>query len=203
MDDRLTVYIVDDDASIRDSLALLLGLRGFRCACFADAESFLGACSDDWTGCVVADLRLPGQSGLEMQRALHERGNRLPFLVITAHGDIAAARDAFKLDAVDFIEKPFDDNALIGAIESAFQRETARLEHETTLRTREAALAVLTEREHEVAELLVLGHRPETRDQPADRRSAQGADLRQDPGARSGRPDPHPQHGLSPPSTWG
>lgn len=116
---RDTVFIVDDDASVRDSLALLLSLRGYVTASFASAEDFLGALQPDWRGCVVVDIRMPGMSGLELQRCLLERGPTLPVIVITAHGDVAAARQAFLADAVDFIEKPFDGKQLIDAIENA------------------------------------------------------------------------------------
>ena len=153
----LTVYIVDDDASIRDSLGLLLGLRGYRSAHFASAEDFLAAWSEGWTGCVVADLRMPGMDGLALQEELRRRGSALPFVIITAHGDVSAARAAFKADAVDFIEKPFDEAGPIAAIESAFRREASRLERESAGSARSRALDRLTPREREVASLLSEG----------------------------------------------
>jgi len=144
----LTVYIVDDDAAVRDSLALMLGLAGYRTALFADAEAFLAAWSADWAGCVVADLRLPGKSGLELQSELRARNASLPVVIMTAHGDVPSARTAFQADAVDFLEKPFDHAHLRAAIETAFTREGARLE-----RAGDAAkLATLTGREREVLE---------------------------------------------------
>jgi len=144
----LTVYIVDDDASVRDSLALMLGLAGYRTALFADAESFLVALRPDWSGCVLADLRLPGKSGLELQAALASAGVGLPVVIITAHGDVPAARAAFRADAVDFIEKPFDQAQLVAAIESAFSRETLRQRRASE----KERLATLTAREREVLE---------------------------------------------------
>lgn len=153
----LTVYIVDDDASVRDSLGLLLGLRGYRCAPFATAEHFLEALRPDWSGCVLVDLRMPGMDGLEVQRELERRGSVLPVIVITAHGDVAAARTAFRQRAVDFLEKPFDDAVAMAAIESAFAREQARLESQAEEESRRGALAALTSREREVAELLASG----------------------------------------------
>jgi len=144
----LTVYIVDDDASVRDSLALMLGLAGYSTALYADAEAFLAAWHKDWAGCVVADLRLPGKSGLELQAELRARGAALPVIIMTAHGDVPSARTAFQAQAVDFLEKPFDHAQLRGAIDTAFSREGARLE-----RTGDAAkLASLTQREREVLE---------------------------------------------------
>jgi len=148
MRDDLTVYVVDDDAGVRDSLALMLGLSGYRTALFAHAEGFLAAWRSEWAGCVVADLRLPGKSGLELQAALRARGSTLPFIIITAHGDVPSARTAFQAEAVDFLEKPFDHAQLRAAIDTAFSREGARL-----ARAGDAAkLAALTAREREVLE---------------------------------------------------
>ena len=123
----LTVYIVDDDAAVRDSLSLMLGLAGYATRLFADAESFLGAWDTSWAGCVVADLRLPGKSGLELQAELRARGSGLPFIVMTAHGDVPSARTAFQAQAIDFLEKPFQHAQLLEALKSAFSREHARL----------------------------------------------------------------------------
>ena len=148
----LVVYVVDDDASIRDSLALMLGLGGYSTRLFADAESFLLAFEAHWAGCVVADLRLPGMSGIELQSQLRERGSRLPFVIITAHGDVPAARTAFRAQAVDFIEKPFDDAHLRAAIEAAFGLERERIEGSEMRRADRQKLARLTSREREVLE---------------------------------------------------
>ncbi|HET9735969.1 MAG TPA: response regulator [Burkholderiales bacterium] len=142
----LTVYIVDDDASVRDSLALMLGLAGYRTAFFADAEAFLAAWRADWAGCVIADLRLPGASGIELQAEMHRRGSPLPFIIITAHGDVPAARAAFRADAVDFLEKPFDHEQLRAAIGNAFSKENLRLRRAADA----GRLGLLTAREREV-----------------------------------------------------
>ena len=153
----LVVYVVDDDASIRDSLALMLGLAGYATRLFADAESFLVAFQPGWSGCVVADLRLPGLSGTELQARVRERGSAIPFVIITAHGDVPAARAAFLGQAVDFIEKPFDDAQLRGAIDTAFALETQRLGSADLRREDDAKLARLTVREREVLEHAVGG----------------------------------------------
>lgn len=144
------VYVVDDDASIRDSLALMLGLAGYATRLFADAESFLAAFEPRWTGCVVADLRLPGLTGLELQRQVQARGSAIPFVIITAHGDVPAARAAFRANAVDFIEKPFDDAQLRGAIDAAFALEDKRAGSAQERRAVAEKLARLTPREREV-----------------------------------------------------
>jgi FixJ family two-component response regulator len=119
---RRTVFIVDDDAAVRDSLSLLLSLRGFVTAIFASAEDFLRVLESHWRGCVVADIRMPGMSGLQMQQVLAAHPGKLPVIIITGHGDIDAARQALKASAVDFLEKPFDDERLVAAIEVALQR---------------------------------------------------------------------------------
>jgi FixJ family two-component response regulator len=144
--DSLTVYIVEDDAAVRDSLALMLGIAGYRTVLYADAEAFLAAWKADWAGCVIADLKLPGASGLELQAEASRRGSNLPFIIITAHGDVPAARAAFRADAVDFLEKPFDHAVLRTAIQTAFSQEERRLR-----RSAEASrLESLTAREREV-----------------------------------------------------
>lgn len=144
------VYVVDDDASIRDSLALLLGLAGFSTRLFQDAESFLAAADGILAGCVVADLRLPGMSGLELQAELRRRGSRIPFIIITAHGDVPAARAAFRAEAVDFIEKPFDEAQLRAAIDSALELERRNTDEARQRQTRAEKLSRLTDREREV-----------------------------------------------------
>ena len=153
----LVAYVVDDDASIRDSLALMLGLAGYTTRLFADAESFLVSFDPAWAGCVVADLRLPGMSGVELQARVRERGSAIPFIVITAHGDVAAARAAFRAQAVDFIEKPFDESQLRAAIDTAFALERQRVEASEMRRADAARLARLTSREREVLEHSVKG----------------------------------------------
>ena len=153
----LVAYVVDDDASIRDSLALMLGLGGYVTRLFADAESFLAAFDPAWAGCVVADLRLPGLSGTELQAKVRARGSAIPFVIITAHGDVPAARTAFRAQAVDFIEKPFDEAQLRGAIDTAFALESERLGGAELRRADEERLARLTPREREVLEHAVSG----------------------------------------------
>lgn len=144
------VFVIDDDASIRDSLALMLGLAGYPTKLFADAESFLVAFDKTWTGCVVADLRLPGISGTELQARIRERGSEIPFVIITAHGDVPAARAAFRAQAIDFIEKPFEEAQLRSAIEAAFSLEEQRATAVEQQRDLEQKLARLTSRERDV-----------------------------------------------------
>ena len=150
MPENLSVYIVDDDPSVRDSLALMLGLDGYRVALYANAEAFLAALREEWTGCVLADLRLPGASGVELQAALRARGSGLPVIIITGHGDVPTARKAFQAQAVDFLEKPFDHVQLLAAIRTAFALEERRIQRADARRNETRKLAVLTSREREV-----------------------------------------------------
>lgn len=155
--ERLTVFVIDDDASVRDSIALMLGLAGYRTSVFADAEAFLAAWRQDWAGCVIADVRLPGQSGVALQDALRKRGTTLPFVIITAHGDVATARAAFRSQAVDFLEKPFDNAQLCAAIETAFALEERRMQRHDSRRADAEKLDRLTAREREVLERAAQG----------------------------------------------
>lgn len=153
----LSVFIVDDDAGVRDSVALMLGLLGYRTAVYGSAEAFLSAYQPDWAGCVIADLRLPGMSGIELQSELRTRNSTLPIIIITAHGDVPTARAAFQAQAVDFLEKPFDDAQLRSAIDAAFAMEERRIEHAGELRDDTARLGRLTAREREVMDQATRG----------------------------------------------
>jgi FixJ family two-component response regulator len=154
---QLTVYLVDDDPAIRDSLSLSLSLRGYHIAQFASAEDFLNAFDAAWSGCVIADIRMPGMSGLQLQAALVERGSKIPVVIITGHGDVTSARTAFRNHAIDFLEKPFDDDQLISAIETAFEYELGRMRKQSGNARREAMLSSLSPREREVTGLLMRG----------------------------------------------
>jgi len=157
MPSNLTVFIVDDDPAVRDALGLLLGVRGYRTAVFASGEAFLHAWRADWAGCLLADIRMSGMDGLELQRRLGELGCLIPIIIVTAHGDVSLARAAFKARASDFLEKPFDDAKLIAAIDEALAQEAVV---RSDVRRRAASaelLRELTPREREVMRLVVLG----------------------------------------------
>lgn len=155
--ERLIVFVIEDDAAVRDSIALMLGLEGYRTTVFADAEAFLAAWRVDWAGCVIADVRLPGLSGVELQDTLRKRAIALPFIIITAHGDVATARAAFRSQAVDFLEKPFDNIQLCAAIETAFALEERRIRREDGRQTDAGKLGRLTPREREVLDKAAQG----------------------------------------------
>jgi len=148
-----TVFIVDDDAAVRDSLALLLSLRGYSTVIFSCAEDLLRVIDPLWRGCVVVDIKMPGMSGLDLQAALAEHPASMPVIIITGHGDIAAARQAFKAAAIDFLEKPFDDDVLVQAIERAFDEAAERRDRPVW-----PIQATLSAREREVMQLVVDGY---------------------------------------------
>lgn len=152
-----TIFIVEDDQSVRDALGLLLGLRGYPVAMFADAESFLEAYQPAWCGCLLIDIRMPGMDGLALQKRLLERNCQMPAIVMTGHGDVESAREAFRSHAVDFLEKPIDHAKLMSAIDEAFIRQTATQEKGSQRNEFDSLLANLTPREKEIMELVVDG----------------------------------------------
>ena len=157
MSDHLTVFIVDDDPAVRDALSLLLGIQDYRVAVFGDAESFLKAYKSTWRGCLVLDIRMPGMDGLTLQKHLAQLGSELPVIIMTGHGDVASAREAFRAFAVDFLEKPLDHRKLLAAIADAFSRQRTRVVAEMNRSEVERLLARLTPREREVMARVVAG----------------------------------------------
>lgn len=152
-----TIFIVDDDASVRDSLALLLGLKGYAIRSFASAEDFLSACQPDWYGCLLLDIRMTGINGLELQQRLLAQKITLPIIFLTGHGDVATARTALKAGASDFLEKPLDDRMLSLAIADALERSASHRDEAATSQGIMARMARLTAREREVMEKVVEG----------------------------------------------
>lgn len=151
------VYVVEDDPAVRDALTLLFGLNGFSVQAFSSAEDFLERVDAPVQGCVVIDYRLPGLDGLELTRRVRDRSHGAPCVVISGHGDIAAARRAFKLGAVDFLEKPLDEPELIEIVRRALARY-----RDATMRQADAMdlcvrLQSLTEREREVFAMVARG----------------------------------------------
>lgn len=157
MDIDSLVYIVDDDAAVRDSLSLLLRLKGYNNRAFSCAEEFLAHFSPGWCGCLLLDIRLTGMDGLALQRDLARRGSTLPLIFITGHGDVAKAREALKAGAVDFLEKPLDDQALIAAVDEALDIAVRERNAGAARDTLAARLERLTGRERQVLEMVVEG----------------------------------------------
>ncbi|TLZ47189.1 MAG: response regulator transcription factor [Gammaproteobacteria bacterium] len=153
-----TVFLIDDDAGVRDSLALLLSLKGVRTLPFANAESFIETYRPEWPGCVLTDLRMPGMTGLELQAALRGRGIAVPVVVLTAHGDVATARAALKNGAFDFLEKPIDDAVLLEVLENALRADRERRAVAASRSASDERLERLTAREREILALIGAGH---------------------------------------------
>jgi FixJ family two-component response regulator len=151
------VYVVDDDDALRDSLRWLLDSGGYRTAAFPSAERFLGSYKPDHAACLLLDVRLGGMTGLELQQELNRRGDALPIIFITGHGDVPMAVNAVKSGAFDFIEKPFNDAQLLGLIEQAAALRPAPEAKQVRGRCAAARLATLTQREREVMDLVVQG----------------------------------------------
>ena len=151
------VYIVDDDDALRDSLAWLLDSAGYASESFASAEDFLGVYDEAMAGCLLLDVRMPGMSGLELYEELCSRHATLPVVFITGHGDVPMAVAALKRGAADFIEKPFNDEAMLRLVEQCLANER---EHRSR-RRQDAEVArrfdQLTQREREVLDLIIAG----------------------------------------------
>lgn len=152
-----TVFIVEDDAAVRDSLGLLLGLKGYRTQAFVCAEDFLRVYQSAWAGCLLLDIRMPGMSGLELQKALQKKGVALPIIIMTAHGDVPTVRTALKSGAIDFLEKPVDPDALLASVRTAFDSDAAQRRAAREAEQTERKLSVLTARERQVMELVAKG----------------------------------------------
>jgi two-component system response regulator FixJ len=154
--DQPTVFLVDDDPAVLRSTAALLSVRGLKVRTWPSAEAFLDDAERDGPACLLLDVRMPGMSGLELQRQLSRSQAVLPVIIMTGHADVPMAVEAMRVGAIDFIEKPFAADVLFRSVERAFQllREGPRDRDPEA----EEALARLTERERDVLELLVRGH---------------------------------------------
>ncbi len=157
MSGKTIIHVIDDDAAIRDSLAFLLDVSGYLPVVHESATAFLSTAAVDTPACVVTDIRMPGMSGIELVRKLKSSGKTWPVILITGHGDVALAVEAMKAGAVDFIEKPFDDAALLGAIQTALETNPATPGDSHAKSQAEARLAELSPRERDVLRGLVAG----------------------------------------------
>jgi FixJ family two-component response regulator len=156
-DEQPVVFVVDDDPSMRATLSDVMRSVGLRVQTFASAREFLGNKLPDAPGCLVLDVRLPGQSGLDFQRTLAESGIELPVVFITGHGDVPMSVRAMKAGAVDFLIKPFRDQDLLDAVHAAIERDRARRQHIIGLADLEERYRSLTERERDIMALVVVG----------------------------------------------
>jgi len=153
------VYVIDDDPAMRDSLDFLLGSAGFNVHLFDSAQVFLNELAGLGAGCVVTDIRMPGMDGMDLLRQLNSGSGarKLPVIVMTGHGDVPLAVEAMKLGALDFLEKPFEDDRLIGMIETALSQNEGGAKSEALTADMAARVASLTQRERQVMQGLVSG----------------------------------------------
>jgi two-component system response regulator FixJ len=151
------VYIVDDDEAVRDSLSLLIEAAGYEAEVFELAWAALDRCRARRPDCILSDVRMPGMDGIEFQEKLAENAIHVPVVIMTGHGDVRLAVRAMKAGALDFIEKPFDDRAILASIEEAIAKHAARASPKPIDAELAARLDSLTAREREVLDLLVAG----------------------------------------------
>jgi len=153
----LSVFVVDDDPSVRTALKRLLASVGLACETFGSALEFLKRAEDGPAGCVLLDVRMPGPSGLDLQRMLRASGNDLPIIFVTAHADVALTVRAMKAGALEVLTKPFDDQVLLDAVFQALEAERVRHDEREELRQWRSRFQTLTTREREVMGLVVTG----------------------------------------------
>jgi two-component system response regulator FixJ len=151
------VYVIDDDPAMRDSLDFLLDAAGLKVRLFESAVSFLEALPELGPGCIVSDVRMPNLDGLELLKRLRETNKSLPIIIMTGHGDIPLAVEAMKLGAIDFIEKPFEDDRLIGTITAALSGAAQRHKGDAVAADIASRIASLSPRERQVLDGLVAG----------------------------------------------
>lgn len=152
-----TVYVVDDDEAVRDSLQWLLEGKDYRVRCFDSAESFLARYDPREVACLIADIRMGGMTGLELQDKLLERKSPLPIVFITGHGDVPMAVGTMKKGALDFIQKPFNEDDLLSVVERMLDHARNAFAGHQQAASREALLSKLTGRESQVLERIVAG----------------------------------------------
>ncbi|MBH0237738.1 response regulator FixJ [Methylobrevis albus] len=152
------VHVIDDDEAARNSLAFLFDAAGLDVVAHENADDFLAQPSDPGAGCLVTDVRMPGMSGLDLLAELRRRGDRLPVVLITGHGDVPMAVEAMKLGASDFVEKPFDDEAMLRIVRGALARGADVAAASIEQAEIAARLAALSPRERQVLDGLVAGH---------------------------------------------
>ncbi|HEX4132793.1 MAG TPA: response regulator [Pirellulales bacterium] len=152
-----TVFIVDDDSDVRETLCLMFRNAGFECESYASGEEFLAAYGPNWSGCIVLDLRLDDKmTGLEVQAELTALGARTPVIVLSAYADVSTTVKAVRCGAIDVLEKPFDTAALLNRVRVAIEEDTGARGHESLLAAR---MASLSQRQREVMRLLIAGKR--------------------------------------------
>jgi len=156
-DARPTIFVVDDDDSVRDAISNLLESVGLRAKVFASTEAFWKAPRPEAPSCLVLDVRLPGASGLEFQEMLSKNGVSIPIIFITAHGDVPMTSRAMKAGAIEFLMKPFQKEELLVAVRHGLERDRIRRDQEAEISVLRSRVHQLTQREREVMDLVVTG----------------------------------------------
>ena len=151
------VHIIDDDADIRESLKMLLAASGYVAETFESAHAFLESTAPNKPGCAIVDVQMPGMNGLALQRELNARQSPIQVIIMTGHGDIPIAVEAMKAGAVDFLEKPFNDDVLLNSVKGAIARATSAIDHAKESGDATTRLGSLTERERQVLDMIVAG----------------------------------------------
>jgi two-component system response regulator FixJ len=151
------IYVIDDDESVRQSLEFLLKTAGMTVRGFESAKTFLDMLPQIRSGCIITDVRMPDVSGIDLLRRVKEIGIDIPVIVITGHGDVSMAVEAMKIGAVDFLEKPFDDETLLAAVRASLHRTADSAQRNAELANIRDKLAALSKRERQVLEGLVAG----------------------------------------------
>ena len=151
------IYVIDDDDAVRQSLEFLLKTAGMTVRGFEHAKAFLDILPQVGHGCVITDVRMPGMSGIDLLTRLKDSNPKLPVIIITGHGDISLAVEAMKIGAIDFLEKPFDDDHLIAAVRAALNRDAGVVKRKAELGEITEKLAALSNRERQVLDGLVAG----------------------------------------------
>lgn len=157
MPSEAIVHVVDDDLAVRQSLSFLLASDGFPVRLHESASAFLDTVKTPTSGCIITDVRMPGIDGIEFLRRLKGQGFTLPVIVMTGHADVPLAVEAMKEGAIDFIEKPFDDDLFLAAVRAALKRQEQHAHHDAQTAEVRARVQALSEREKQVLEGLVAG----------------------------------------------
>jgi two-component system response regulator FixJ len=151
------IYVIDDDEAVRQSLEFLLKTAGLNVRGFDSAKSFLELLPQIRSGCIITDVRMPGITGIDLLRRVKELGVEIPVIVITGHGDVSLAVEAMKIGAVDFLEKPYDDDVLLAAVRGSLSRNADAVQRNAEVSQINDRLAALSNRERQVLDGLVAG----------------------------------------------
>lgn len=158
MTNETPIFVVDDDAAVRESLKALLETEGLSVETYGSGQEFLDAYDPSRRGCLLLDVRMPDMTGLELQQKLAARPHKLSIIIITGHGDVPMAVNAMKAGAVDFIEKPYSDETILGSVNNALESGAPDAGKGTAVEETASRIALLSPRERQVLDQLIIGH---------------------------------------------